>query len=91
MAYDTKNPPALVYQAIGGMVRHWVYKSPDAAATVDGAGYFTNGQKLGMKVGDLVEVINTTGNITTLHQVSAVSASGVDLNDATVINQTDTD
>jgi len=90
MAYSVQNPPALVYQAVGGMVRHWVYKSPDAAAVVAAAGYFTNGQKLGLKIGDLIEVINTTGNISTLHQVSAVGLTTTDINDATVINQTDT-
>ena len=91
MAYSTANPPALVAQMIGGTQRIWMYKSTDAAAVVDGTGYFTNGQKLGLKVGDIIWVINTTGNITTLHQVSAVSLAGTDINDLTAVTQTDTD
>lgn len=32
----------------------FVYRSTDAAATWSGAGYFTNGHKLGMRRGDIV-------------------------------------
>lgn len=92
MAYSTSNPPRLMVASLGGTpFQQWVYSSTDAAAVVDGANYITNGADLGMRVGDMVIVRNTTGNITTMHQVSAVTASGADLNDLTALTQTDTD
>jgi ribosomal protein S11 len=92
MAYVTSNPPKLIAQALGGGAgKLWQYRSTDAAATVDTANYFTNGGSLGMAVGDLVFVVNTTGNITTLHQVSATGDGTTDVNDLTTITQTDSD
>jgi hypothetical protein len=94
MAYDTANPPALVQQPVGGGAgKVWLYRSTDGAGDVDAAGYITNGLQLGMTVGDLVWVIDTNASpvVTTLHQVSAVSAAGTDLNDLTTITQTDSD
>jgi hypothetical protein len=60
---------------------------------VDAANYISNGVDLGMKVGDVVFVTDTDASppITTLHQVSAGTSPGVDLNDLTTITQTDTD
>lgn len=97
MAYSTSNPPRLVVDALGGPFggtsggRQWLYVSADAAATVDASGYFTNGVELGMRVNDLVWVVNTASNITTLHQVSTASGTTVDVNDLTTITQTDSD
>jgi hypothetical protein len=65
----------------------WLYETADAHTTVDNADYFTavsvpirnftpGAVNLGMQVGDLV-VVRTTGNgATTLHSVTAVSATG---------------
>lgn len=93
MAYSTSNPPSLMIQEVGGGRRIWSYRSTDAAATVDGANYITNGGSLGMKVGDLVFVTDTDASpvITTLHQVSATGDGTTDLNDLTTITQTDSD
>lgn len=91
MSYATSNPPRLVSSDLTGGLQLWHYVSTDAAATVDGANYFTNGGSLGMKVGDLVFVKNTTSNITTLHQVSATGDGTTDVNDLTTITQTDSD
>lgn len=94
MAYSTSNPPALVQQPLtGGAGKFWVYKSTDAAATVDAANYITNGGSLGMAVGDLVLVIDTDASpvIATWHQVSATGDGTTDLNDLTTITQTDSD
>jgi hypothetical protein len=92
MAYATSNPPRLVTTTIGATpFQLWVYRSTDAAATVDTANYFTNGGDLGIRVGDLIYVSNTTGNITTIHQVSATGNGTTDVNDLTTITQTDTD
>lgn len=93
MAYATSNPPKLLVQAVGGSGPSvWTYSSIDAAATVAVANYFTNGGSLGLKVGDLMYVIDTdaTPPIVTLHQVSATGDGTTDLNDLTAITQTDT-
>jgi hypothetical protein len=75
MAYSTSNPPALVGQTIAGN-GIWHYSSTDVHTDVDAAGYFTNGEALGMKVGDVVFVIETDNSYAqTTHSVTAVSTS----------------
>lgn len=70
MAYATSNPPVPV--SVGPLAgfnanepgagktipKLWVYSSADPIATVQAAGYFTNGLTLGMRVGDIVFVID---------------------------------
>lgn len=52
----------------------WVYTTAaDALATINGAGYFANGVDFGMAVGDLVDVIATTGPKYIRLQVASVS------------------
>lgn len=88
MAYATTNPPMLTLA--GGLTRGnpnananeatginiWSYVSADAAATVNGAGYITNGDALGMKVGDIVNGRDTATPKTYISYVSAVTAGG---------------
>lgn len=78
MAYSTSNPPQLASTGIAGTGNIWVYKSTDAAATVDADGYITDAKALGMKVGDLVIVHDTdaTPYTTSLHSVSEINADG---------------
>lgn len=75
MTYATTNPPALIGQSLagGGL---WLYKSADDDATVNGTDYFSNGEALGMKVGDIVLVIDTATPKGSLHFVSAIDADG---------------
>jgi hypothetical protein len=73
MSYATTNPPALISDKIGGNGSVWLYKSADDDATVNGAGYFTNGVTLGMAVGDIVLVIDTTTPKGSFHFVTSVS------------------
>jgi lipid-binding SYLF domain-containing protein len=75
MTYAVTNPPALVTQSIAGP-RIWIYKSADAAGDIDAAGYITNGDELGMKVNDLVLVIDTATPLHTTHVVRTVTAGG---------------
>lgn len=75
MAYVATNPPALIIQSIAGP-RVWTYSSADAAGTVDAAGYFANGDALGMKVNDLVIVTDTATPLQTMHVVQSVTAGG---------------
>lgn len=93
MAYSTSNPPEKLVSNLDGTFNIWVYRSTDAAATVDAANYFTNGGSLGLKVGDVMFVIDTDASpvITTLHQVSATGDGTTDINDLTTITQTDSD
>ena len=70
MAYATSNPPVPV--SVGPLAgfnanepgagktipKLWVYSSADPIATVQAAGYFTNGLTLGMRIGDIVFVID---------------------------------
>lgn len=88
MPYSTDNPPRCRSDSFAGAGNLWYYTSADAAAVVDTAGYITNGGRLGLKVGDLVQVYNTAGLIHTQHRVVSVSAvepGAVDLGDGTTV------
>ena len=79
MTFSTSNPPARLNQRIGGGMATWAYSSSDPTGTVDGSGYISNGDKLGMKVGDLVYSNDTINSLVTAHRVAAVSTAGADL------------
>lgn len=75
MAYSTSNPPAKIAQALtGGSV--WLYKSADVDSDTNAADYYSNGDALGMTVGDLVLVIDTTTPKGSFHFVNAVTSGG---------------
>lgn len=77
MAYATSNPPTQLVAGIGSQPSLWVYNSEDVHTDVDASGYFTNGDALGMKVGDHMLVGKTTATIgSTLHYVTTVTAGG---------------
>lgn len=76
MAYATTNPPQQLIPGIGNGISLWGYSSADVNATVVGAGYFTNGDALGMKVGDVVLIGDTATPLGTIAVVSAVTAGG---------------
>jgi len=87
MAYATSNPPRLILQAIAGPSM-WLYSSDDASTVVDASGYITNGGRLGMKVNDLVQVVDADGKVITMHTVVTVSTTApgaVDLSDGTTV------
>lgn len=100
MAYSTNNRPFLIVPAIaggfsatisgltagssdcGGNV--WAYRSSDAAATVAGSNYFTDGWKLGMRKGDIVFITQFStalavvgGSINVVSSVGTSSAASV--------------
>ena len=62
--------------SIGGGPACFVYISPDAHTDVDATDYFASGADYGLKVGDLVDVVYTTGYLRTAHAVSAVDSDG---------------
>lgn len=85
MAYVTSNPPLLQTQPIAA-ARTWLYRSTDAATDVRVSGYITNGGALGMKVGDLVQVVDTDASPNDVYLMSVVTVSStypgaVDLTD----------
>ena len=84
MAY-TPNTLRLVTSDIeGGVARAWFYTTAsDADATITGAGYFSDGASKGMLVGDLVDVIATTGPKYKKYQVASLSGTA-----ATVVSPT---
>lgn len=76
MGYVTSIPPAAYIPGVGSYPTVWVYKSADDDGTVNGANYISNASDLGMKVNDIVLVIDTTTPKVSLHSVSAISAAG---------------
>lgn len=79
MSYSTSNPPNVLVTGIGNKPTFWSYRSTDDDATVNGAGYITNGVSLGMKVGDPVFVYDTTTPKGSMHYVASASGDAVTL------------
>ena len=84
MAYTSSNPPALVFGTVGNTRKVWLYSSADAAATIDTAGYFTDGYDLGMRDGDLLLAYDTGQKIWSSHTV-LVAGTIVNLANGTTI------
>lgn len=79
MAYSPFNPPEIIVHGPPGS-REWRYTSTDDEGTVRGAGYFSNGYAIGIRVGDSIVAIDASdGYRTTRHAVTSPSPSGVDL------------
>lgn len=98
MPYSTSTPPRLLapsFTNVTGEMSLWGYDTTDTAATVDTAGYITNGGALGMKVGDLMYCTVTGTGVITTHRVVTVAATApgaVNLGDGTVVGSaTNTD
>lgn len=68
---------SLIVEDIGNQgAAVWRYTTAaDADATIVAAGYFADGVTRGMKVGDLVDVIATTGPKYKRYQVASVSGA----------------
>ena len=56
---STLYPKQLV--RVAGEPVTWTYTSADTIGTIDGTGYFTNGNSLGMLVGDTVIIHSSIG------------------------------
>jgi hypothetical protein len=64
---------------IGGHPTIWVYKDGDDDSTINGAGYFTDGVSLGMKVGDILFHFDEATPKGSAHAVLTVSGTTVTL------------
>lgn len=83
MSYAVTNPPAMQVSRVGASGALWYYTSTDAAATVAGANYFTNGLALGMRVGDVLHNVESDNSyLLTIHSVTAVTSSGATVSSA---------
>lgn len=81
------NVPKLVHQGIGNSQnRHWVYVSTHTQATAAGAGFFTDGQILGLKVGNSMTVIGSTTYALSYHTVNAVTSTGAGLTSGLLVS-----
>jgi hypothetical protein len=84
----------MLTQRVGGGGAFWLYNSADAATAGRVTGYITDGQDLGMAVGDLVFQTalagGTVGHIYIVKSLHATNGS-VDLTDGTAIVATATD
>lgn len=76
MAYSTSNPPRLLVQGVGDGPSIWAYEDGDVVGDVDATDYFTNASDLGMAVGDMVWVYDTTTPLCTVCWVSAIDSDG---------------
>lgn len=77
MAYSATTAPGKVAQKNGSNGRSiWSYVSADAIIVVGVADYFSNGDALGMQVGDLVIVTDSDTGGTSIQKVSAVTSGG---------------
>ena len=76
MAYSTSNPPVKIAEGLDGGFTLWGYKSADVDSDVNAADYFSNGDALGMKAGDIVLVTDTTTPKGSLHHVASVTSGG---------------
>lgn len=78
-ASSAANPPMMIGpSAIGGRfaanstsvyagARLWFYNSSDGSTVLQGAGYFTDGKKLGMRVGDVLLAVCAATQSSTDH------------------------
>lgn len=74
MAYIADNLRLVTQDVSGGVAKHWSYTTAaDADGTIVGAGYFATGAKMGMAVGDIVDVVATTGPKYKRYQVASLS------------------
>lgn len=86
MAYDPTKLRLIDDDFSGNVARLWFYTTvADADATIVGAGYFSDGVKRGMKVGDMVKAVATTGPKSKEYQVSALTTTAATVTAVTAI------
>ena len=86
MSYEPENL-RLAFAPIGDPVpRVFVYTTGgDSNATIVGAGYFADGASKGMREGDIVDVVATTGPKYKRYQVASVSGDAATVSAPTAI------
>lgn len=69
MAYVPGSPARIAGGITNSVPGVWVFKNTDTDATVYAANYISDGQTLGMKIGDIVIYVLTTTPIGYIHMV----------------------
>ncbi len=78
MAYVTANLNCIVPRMGQDGTAVWAYEGTDVHTDVDAAGFFTDGDAKGLRVGDVMFVSKTDATIgTTVHYVQTVTALDV--------------
>lgn len=91
MAYSIDGlSPGGAQAKAGDAPQMWTYKSADAIATVNTAGYFNNASSL-LKVHDLIYVVDTATPTATLVVVLSNASGVVDVSDGTALSVADSD
>lgn len=91
MAFSSTGLTAIGQSKRGNAPGLFLYKTADAQATVNTAGYFNSIASL-LTVGDVLFVYDTTTPSLVLTYVNQVTAAGVvDIADGTTVSATDTD
>ncbi len=92
MAFSTTGFTAVTASKRGNAPSIYAYKTTDAIADVNTAGYF-NYLSDTLEVGDLIYCVTSTGStaVATLAYVLSNAAGVVDVSDGTVLANTDTD
>lgn len=86
MAYVPANLVSTFNAISASVARHFQYTTAsDSDATITGAGYFSDGADKGMRVGDIVSVVATTGPKQKTYQVASVSGSAATVAAVTAI------
>ena len=78
------NVPVMQVQAIAAF-RQWVYTSTHISSDIAVANFFTDGLELGLKVGDQLMHVTSTGGIITSHSVLVVGSTTTDISVGTTI------
>jgi hypothetical protein len=74
----------LLKTSVGNGPNLWLYNTTDAHTDVDAAGYFTDADAQGMKVGDIVIVADTDAPTVTIHRVQSMSSGAATISSATL-------
>ena len=76
MAYDVANPPKLIVPGVGDGPGLWIYSDDDSHTDVDADDYFTDGDDLGMRLGDALLYHDVDTATSTVHFVRAPVTAG---------------
>lgn len=92
MAYSATGFSTVAASKAGVSPSIYAYKTADALADVNTAGYF-NALSTTLSVGDLIYGVTSTGTtaVAALYYVLSNASGVVDVNDGTVLANTDTD
>lgn len=93
MAFSTTGFSTIAASKAGNAPAMYAYKTTDAIADVNTSGYFNTLTTM-LSVGDLIYCVTSTGTTAVasfVYVLSNTSAGVVDVNDGTVLANTDTD